>query len=155
MRVCIAGTFNTLHQGHKLLIDTAIKTGGKKGTLFIGIAKGDLLKNKKFIVPYDERERQIRNYLLKKEYHSFEILPIYDKYGFAVDGKYDAIIVSPETKDNAQKINEKRIKEHKKPLIIITIPYVLAQDSQPISSTRILEKEIDCNGKVIKKIKEL
>ena len=154
MRVCIAGTFNTLHRGHKLLIDTAIKTGGENGKLFIGIAKGGLLKNKKFIVPYDERKRRIQNYLLKKNYQCFEILPIYNKYGFAVDGEYDAIVVSPETKDNAQKINEKRIKEQKKPLIIITIPYVLAQDSQPISSTRILKKEIDCNGTIIEKKKK-
>jgi len=71
------------------------------------------------------------------------------KYGPALDGEYDAIIVSPETIKNAQDLNIKRIKMKKKPLKIVEIPYVLAEDNKPISSTRILNKEIDENGRVL------
>ena len=46
--------------------------------------------------------------------------------------------------------NHKRIENRKKSLKIIKIDYVLADDNKPISSTRILNKEIDEDGKVMK-----
>ena len=77
------------------------------------------------------------------------IVPITHKTGPAGYGDYDAIIVSPETFENAQKINIERIKNRKKPLKIIQIPHVKAEDNLPISSTRILNKEINENGQLI------
>jgi len=151
MKVCVAGTFNVFHKGHKLLIDTAIQTAGKTGKIFIGITKGELLKKKKFLIPFEQREQAIRDYLNEKLFHRYEIIPIYDIYGLAIDGSYDAIIVSPETKENAQEINEKRMQKQKNPLEIISIPYILATDKKPISSTRILNNEIDVNGHIVNK----
>jgi pantetheine-phosphate adenylyltransferase len=150
MRVCIGGTFNIFHNGHKLLIDKAFQIAGEKGFVFIGVTEGKILKNKKFVIPFDERVNEIKKYLNEKKYekHS-EIKPIFDIDGQAVKGNFDVIIVSPETIKNAEKINEKRKNDGKKPLIIVTIPFVLAEDKKPISSTRIYEKIIDKNGNVL------
>ena len=47
MKVCIGGTFNTLHKGHKKLFDKAFQISGKNGDVFIGVTKEKTLKNSK------------------------------------------------------------------------------------------------------------
>jgi len=149
MIVCIGGTFNILHKGHKILISKAFEKAGKTGKVFIGVTKGEILQNKIYVKPYNERVNAIKKYLLKQGYDKQAIIkPILDKYGPTIDGEFDAIIVSPETIKNAEEINKKRIANRKNPLEIIKIPFVLAEDKKPISSTRILKKEIDNNGKI-------
>ena len=144
MKVCFSGTFNVLHKGHKLLIDKAFQTAGKNGTVFIGVTKGKMLQKKKFLVPFNERVKAIKEYLEIKGYDKRTVIkPIFDRFGPAVYEEYDAIIVSPETFENAKYINKKRINNGKRPLKIVKIPYVLAEDNKPISSTRILNNEID------------
>ena len=149
MKVCIGGTFNILHKGHKFLIDKAFKTAGKNGFVFIGVTAGIMIKKKKNVKSLKERIKSLNEYLTSKGYKkNAEIKPIYDKYGVALEEEYDAIIVSPETLKTAELINKKRISEKKKPLIIKKISYVLAEDKKPISSTRILNKEINEKGQV-------
>ncbi|MFH1100734.1 MAG: pantetheine-phosphate adenylyltransferase [Methanobacteriota archaeon] len=150
MIVCVAGTFNIFHKGHKQLIDTAFQTAGKNGRVFIGITEGELLREKKFTKPITERKNAVKEYLSIKGYENRSVIKtITDKYDITIDGDFDAIIVSPETIENAHDINKKRISLGKKPLRIIEIPHVLAEDNKPISSTRIFNKEIDENGKVL------
>ena len=152
MRVCLGGTFNIFHKGHKKLIDVAFKTAGKNGKIFIGVIEGNILVKKKFVTPYKNRVKAILKYIKSKDYNqNFEIIPIYDKYGFAVDEDFDSIIVSQETFENANEINEKRILKGKKPLKVIKIPMILACDNKPFSSTRIFKKEIDEDGNIISK----
>ena len=150
MRVCLGGTFNILHKGHKKLFDKAFQTAGENGTVFIGVTHGEMLQKKKNVAPFDKRVNTIKKYLKSKEYDRRAIIkPIYDKYGPTIDEEYNAIIVSPETIINAEEINKKRVNNGKKPLKIIKIPYVLAEDNRPISSTRVLNNEINKEGKVL------
>ncbi len=149
MKVCLGGTFNVLHKGHRALIDTAIQTAGKNGMVFIGVTKGKIAQKKKSGVSFSKRVKTLKKYLERKGYEKHAvILPLFDKYGPAVYGDYDAIIVSPESCQNAVEINLKRKNVGKKPLKIIQIPFVLAEDRKPISATRILEGKIDANGKI-------
>jgi pantetheine-phosphate adenylyltransferase len=152
MKVCLGGTFNILHKGHKCLIDKAFQTAGEDGTVFFGVSKGEKLHQfKKFVKPFDERVGNLKKYLALKKFDKRSvILAIYDNYGLAVDMDFDAIIVSPGTIENAIKINEEREKKGKKPLKIVKISYVLAEDKKPISSTRIFENIIDIDGKTRK-----
>jgi len=147
MRVCIGGTFDRLHKGHKILIKTAFEKAGKNGFVFIGITKGDINSNKKNIQSFEKRKKTIENLLVKKDFISrAEIREIIDKYGPSIDGKFDAIVVSPETEETAIEINKKRKQKGKKPLEIVKIEYVLSEDKKPISSTRIRNQEIDEQG---------
>jgi pantetheine-phosphate adenylyltransferase len=150
MKVCIGGTFNFLHKGHKYLIDKAFQTAGQHDTVFIGVTNGKMLKKKKYVKPFNERVNIIKNYLVSMNFDKRStIQAIYDRYGVAAEGDFDAIIVSPDTVNTAEEINKNRIKKGKKPLEIIKIPFILADDNKIISSTRILNDEIDEDGKIL------
>jgi pantetheine-phosphate adenylyltransferase len=150
MKVCIGGTFDILHDGHKSLIKKAFEVAGNNGYVFIGITSGHVIKHKKVICSFEERKNSIERFLTEQKTNQrFEIKPIDNKFGPSITEDFEAIIVSPATKPTAQEINEKRKELKKNPLKIIEIPYVLAQDRQPISSTRIKRKEIDDRGNIV------
>jgi pantetheine-phosphate adenylyltransferase len=152
MQVCLGGTFNIFHKGHRHLLDKAFETAGKDGFVFIGLSDGYLTSQKKFVTPYTRRSNAIKDYIIGKGFTTkWSISPITTKYGLAIDQDFDAIIVSPETRTNAVEINDKRESLGKKPLRIMEITYILADDNKPISSTRIYNDEIDVEGKIVRK----
>jgi len=151
MNVCIGGTFSPLHKGHKLLIKTACELAGTNGKVFIGLTSVEMVTQKGPIEPYAKRKHALEQFL--KEEHvqaDVEIQPLHDLYGPAIEREYQAIVVSPETKKVAEDINRKRKEQQKKPLRIVVIPLVLAEDHHPICSTRIRRHEIDENGTVLR-----
>jgi len=151
MKVCIGGTFDKLHKGHKTLIKKAFEIAGDKGSVFIGITTDNFAKYKKNVKPLKERINNVQAYLNKKKYYNkYVIKPISDRYGPSINNDFDAIVVSTETIKTAKEINNKRTKIGKKPLEIVEIKPVLAEDGLRISSTRIRNNEIDENGKIIK-----
>jgi len=152
MRVCIGGTFSILHNGHKVIIDKAFETSGKTGSVFIGLTSGDVINKKENVKSLEERKKKLKQYLSKRGFLDRAIIkPILDKYGPSIDDEFDAIVISPETKKTAEDINHKRLMKGKKPLKIIEIPFLVADDGLPISSSRIQNKEIDVNGRILKK----
>jgi uncharacterized protein (UPF0218 family)/phosphopantetheine adenylyltransferase len=56
------------------------------------------------------------------------------------------IVCTPETQHNCDKINQMRIESNLVPLEFIVVDHVLAQDGQPISSSRIRQGCIDRKG---------
>jgi pantetheine-phosphate adenylyltransferase len=151
MKVCVGGTFDKLHKGHKTLIKKAFELAGEKGNVFIGVTTDDFAKDKKNVKSLNERVKNIQKYLKKEGHHNkYTIKSISDKFGPSIHGDFDAIIVSSETIKTAKEINNKRTKIGKKPLEIVEIKPVLAEDGLHISSTRIRNNEIDENGKIIK-----
>ena len=151
MNVCIGGTFDHLHNGHKALITKAFEIAGKEGSVFIGIIKGELAQKKGNIEPYIKRKQAVKRFLSDKKLSENVIIkPIYEKYGPSINGDFDAIIISPDTYSTAEEINIKRRDRNMKPLAIIEIPFVLAEDQQPISSSRIRKKIINNRGEVLK-----
>ena len=150
MKICVGGTFNNLHKGHKLLLKKAFEKAGKDGTVFIGISAEGLVKSKEKTKHLDIRKKELEKYLLKEGYiNQAVIVPITNKYGLTLDEDFDAIVISPETEKIALQINNKRVLKGRRPLTIIRVPFVLAEDRKPISSTRINNKEIDENGNLL------
>ena len=150
MRVCLGGTFNILYDGHKRLFDKSLEVAGEGGSVHIGVTVGEVINHKKNVNSFDFRKKVILDYISGKNLKTrVEVLPIDNKFGLAVEKDYDAIVVSPETRFNALEINKRREELGNKALKIVEIPHVLAEDGRPISSTRILNKEINANGKVL------
>jgi len=148
VRVALGGTFEPLHEGHKKLIDVAVKIGGKN--LTIGIKCDKMARSRmRSVLPYKIRAENVRRYVLKKYGFEPEIVKITNPYGKTLEVDFDYLIVSPETYEMAIKINKKRLELGKREIKIVKVDWVLAEDGKPISSTRIKKGEIDRYGRRI------
>jgi len=142
----VAGTFDILHKGHRRLIEEAFRRGE---FVVIGITTDEFGKAKK---PLKVRKRNLEKFLKARYPGRYEIVEINDEYGTAIeDEELEAIVVSEETYPKAEEINRIREDRGLKKLIIYKVPMVLAEDGKPISSTRVLNGEIDKDGKLLKK----
>ena len=150
MKICVGGTFDILHKGHKALLDRAFEIAGEKGVVFIGISDEKLASQKGVISSYEERKERVEDYLREKGYRNYKIIPISNKYGLTLDEDFDVIVVSEETSEVAKEINRIRRKKGLKEIRIEKIPMVMAEDGKPISSTRIRKGEIDEEGRMLK-----
>jgi cytidyltransferase-like protein len=146
--VAVGGTFDSLHRGHKILIRTAFRAGDR---VIIGLARNgfvkQLVKNHR-VDSYPMRRRELFSFLRKERFAGrAKIVPLDDPYGPAIkDSTIGALVVSRLTQKTAGKINAIRRHRGLKPLPILSIGMVVAEDFEPISSTRIRAGEIDREG---------
>lgn len=143
-KVIVGGTFDLLHAGHKALLSGAFLLG----EVTIGLVSDKMaerLKNRE-VWRYEDRRKELENWIKKP----VRIIELNDKFGPTLKEDFDYIVVSPETYETAVLINKERQKLNKKPIEIVRIEFVLAQDGKPISSTRIFKGEIDREGKLLR-----
>jgi pantetheine-phosphate adenylyltransferase len=153
MKVVIGGTFNHLHTGHLALLRKAFAIGD---SVYIGLTKDDYAQSRKpdqKIMKYAERKEKLTR-AAESLGKDFRIMPLSDRFGPSITGDFDVIVVSEETYKTGLEVNRRRRKNGLKPLRIVKIKYVLAEDSLPISSSRIAKGEIDTSGKLNKKNKK-
>ena len=151
-KVAVGGTFDELHSGHKALISKAFEVGEK---VVIGLSSDKFVSKMSKAhktASYAERFKELHTYLENAGLVSkAEIVQLKDPYGLTLSGKdLDALVVSKETESIAEKINEIRNKAKLKPLIIVTVDMVQAENCIPISTTRIRKGEIDRSGHMMK-----
>jgi pantetheine-phosphate adenylyltransferase len=152
MNVCLGGTFDPFHKGHEALLKKAFEVAGDHGFVFIGLTSDTIAKRKGVVHSFSERKRFLEESLKRMGLSGRStIQPLTDKYGPTIEGDFNAIVVSEETAPTAKEINRKRQHHGKKPLQIFIVPFVLAQDKEPISSSRIRRKEIDAQGTLLRK----
>lgn len=132
MRLNVSGTFNSIHAGHEKLLGKTFSLGDE---VVIGLTSDAYCKDHgKQAAPYAEREQALLAFLASKGWIA-EIKPIDSVDGFAVDdASLEGIVVSEETKKNAEKINFKRQLKGLRPLVIISIPIVKSAGGKKISS---------------------
>ncbi|MFP4002091.1 MAG: pantetheine-phosphate adenylyltransferase [Thermoplasmata archaeon] len=148
-KVIVGGTFDHLHIGHEELLRTAIQ----EGKTTVGLVSDEMLEDWKPEVDnsYEERKRELEEFL--SIYEGWKIVKIDDPYRKAVDGDFDVLVVSYETRERGEEINDMRGKKGKKPLDIIEVEPVLAEDLLPIKSSRIRQGEINNEGERLKSVK--
>jgi pantetheine-phosphate adenylyltransferase len=153
-KVAVGGTFQYFHDGHAKLIEKAFEIAGD-GKVYIGLTSDEMVSKSHSIDSYKKRRNQLLQFIKEMGFPDdrYEITKLNDPYGPTLEEDFDYIIVSPETYPVALKINRIREEKGKKPLEIIYVEYVLAEDGIPISSTRIAEGEIDRHGRLKKDIK--
>ncbi len=151
--VAMGGTFDVLHKGHRSLLETAFRLGTR---VVIGVTANEFartLHKPHKVDPYELRLQELRRYLKRKGYlRRASIRPLYDPFGPTLTSRsIDAIIVSRRTLPTARRINLARRKRKLRPLAVIPIDLVLAQDLRPISSTRVRRRIITREGKLVKR----
>ncbi len=148
-KVALGGTFDKFHEGHRKLIAKAFSIGQE---VLIGVTSDEFAGSKGNIEPCKVRMSKLKS-VLNNFNGKYYIARLDEPYGPTVYAdNIDAIVVSEETEPTALQINDERSKKGLKPLDIITIKMLLAEDGKPISSTRIREGEIDVKGELLKDI---
>lgn len=108
----VAGTFDVLHKGHRVLIEEAFKRGE---FVLVGITKDGFKEAK----PMKVRKRNLDKLLRARYPERYEIVEIEDELGPAVvNPDLDALIVSEETYSKAAVINKLRKEKGLKKLVI-------------------------------------
>ncbi|MFW6083212.1 MAG: pantetheine-phosphate adenylyltransferase [Thermoplasmatota archaeon] len=149
-KVILGGTFDHVHIGHQRFLETALEIGETT----VCLVSDEMLKKWKpeVINSYKERKRKLEAFLSRFD-QDWRIIPISDPYKEAVEGEYDVLVVSYDTKERGKEINEKRKEKDKEPLEMKTVKPVLADDLLPVNSSRIREGEINEVGERLKPVK--
>ncbi len=154
MRVAVAGTFGPLHDGHRTLFEHALRFGDDG--VVVAVTGGGLAVETRHeprpIPSLEDRTAAVTEAIadLNRWDREVEIRTLEGEYGIATDeSAIDALVVSPETAPELEAINDRRRERGFEPLSGIVAPYVLADDGERISSTRIVRGEIDERGRVL------
>ena len=149
MHVALGGTFDPVHDGHRALFERAFELGD----VTVGLTTDDLAAETRHVDRYvrsfeDRRRDLVSEVATVAEAHDreFEVRPLKAPTGIATEPGFDALVVSPETRDGGERINEIRRERGLDPLAIEVVGHVIAADDERISSTRIVRGEIDRHG---------
>ena len=80
VKVALGGTFEPLHEGHKKLIEVAVKLGGRDIT--IGITSDKMARARiRSVLPFSIRAENVRRYVLQTYGFEPQIVKITTPYG--------------------------------------------------------------------------
>ncbi|MGP8321010.1 MAG: phosphopantetheine adenylyltransferase [Methanosarcinaceae archaeon] len=147
-KVAVGGTFEYLHDGHKVLIKKAFELAAG-GEVYIGLTSNKMARQRsRNVNDYQIRKKNLLQYIESLGFSDerYLIVELTDPYGMTLYYDFDYIVVSPETFSVALLINKLREQKGYSPIKIINIECVMADDEVPISSTRIACGEIDEQG---------
>ncbi len=148
--IATGGTFDIIHRGHLTLLSDAFAISDK---VIIGLTSDELAKKKgKLLINKYENRLENLTAVISKEFpnSSFQISKLDNDFGPAVLEKgVEALVVSDETSNQGDILNQLRAEKKLTPVKIITVPMFLAKDGTRISTTRIKNSEIDTEGNLL------
>lgn len=162
----LGGTFTPIHNGHRALLHKAFQTashdGPDDGHVLVGLTSTSLASETRsdpshveLLGGFEKRRETLEGELERtaEAYTaSYEVVRLEDTGGPAETREdVDALVVSPEAKAQrrAYELNQSRRERGLRPLEIHTPPFVIAEDGDRISSTRIRNGEIDVHGRLL------
>ena len=151
--VAIGGTFDEIHIGHLSLFSKAFEVSDK---VIIGVTSDEFASKARgknnLNHNYNQRVANVKKIIEKRfGFNNYQITKLDDEYGpTPLSADVDALVASSETANKGVEINKMRWKNGLKPLNIILVDMMKAEDGNPISSSRIRAGEIDASGKLLK-----
>jgi pantetheine-phosphate adenylyltransferase len=152
-KVVVGGTFDYLHDGHIAILSKAFELGE---FVLLGICSDEmqelLRKDSAGIQALAVRMWTVLDLLHQKRWlERTDVRVLSDPFGPAVEDKgLEAIVVSPDTRARAEELNKLRVSKGLAPLEMVEVPFVIAEDGQPISSIKVRYGEMDPRGKLLK-----
>lgn len=140
-RVCVGGTFDIFHEGHRRLLRKVVEVARGNGVL-IGITSDEFASEfrERKIHSFEQRSEAVSEFL-EELGCDFVIVKLHNFHGpAATDPSITGIVVSPDTLENAERINRMRRKNSLAPLKVIEIEMVYGEDGEPVSSSGLAEK---------------
>jgi cytidyltransferase-like protein len=152
--VATGGTFDEIHIGHLALLSKAFEMGKR---VVIGVSSDefvDIVKGKgKITHTYEQRVANLR-LVIQANFGDviYEISKLNTTHGpTVISSEVNALVASSETAKKGSEINEIRSTKGIKPLAIVIVDMIRAEDGAPISSSRIRTGQIDPQGKLLKR----
>lgn len=148
--VCVGGTFDHAHAGHRLLLACAVAVTERR--LDVGITSEALLANKKYkdyLQTYSKREQFCKDFIKASAPVGLSVNfgPLDENWPIAATREdVDALIVSEETVEGGLKINEERVKRGFGELELVVVDVLGKKEnssSSKLSSTRLRELEAE------------
>ncbi|KAF6028484.1 COASY [Bugula neritina] len=146
----LGGTFDSIHNGHKVLLGAAIALTNK--SLTIGVTDQAMNQRKtlhELITLIEDRKAAVREFVEQvRPEIEYEVVTLRDVYGPTVtDEKLQCIVVSEETKKGADMINQQRVGRGFSPMAKFCIPLVAddshdAHQDAKVSSSSIREQKL-------------
>ena len=145
--IATGGTFDIIHKGHIELLKKAFEISSN---VIIGLTSDELAekKGKKITNDYSARLSSLISVIEQKFPGStFRISKLENDFGPAVlEEGVQAMVVSEETSFQGEILNKLRAEKNLPSVKIVVVPMVLAEDGKIISTTRIINSEIDYEG---------
>jgi pantetheine-phosphate adenylyltransferase len=162
----LGGTFTPIHNGHRALLHKAFQTashdGPGDGHVVVGLTSPDLASETRsdpshaaLLGSFADRRDALLTELdrIGDAYTAtWEVIRLEDPGGPAADRPdLDALVTSPESKAQrrAYDINRERVDRGLSPLEIHTPPFIVDEEGNRISSTRIRNGEVDVFGRIL------
>lgn len=139
----VAGTFDVLHDGHKALLRRAFEVGDR---VVVGITSDSMASSgREESVPLELRSSELRRFL--DTLGQYSLFVIEDMYGpDEVMDTVDVLVVSEETLENGNRLNERRAERGRPPMELSVVPLVMSTTGSKISASAILRGEYGRSG---------
>ncbi|XP_011176156.1 bifunctional coenzyme A synthase [Solenopsis invicta] len=138
--VVLGGTFDRLHNGHKILLSEAALRCTER--LTVGVTDTNMITGKilwELIQPCCQRISEVVDFLEDVDSSiTHNVVPINDMYGPTKDDPtFEMIVVSEETKRGGDKVNELRMQKNLNKLDIYTVKLAIDEDHREYEEAKI------------------
>jgi pantetheine-phosphate adenylyltransferase len=146
----LGGTFDHLHVGHQALLATAFSVGNE---VAIGLTTdGFVARHPKpagtRLQRYSARRASLVRWL-RANYPSrrWRVVPLDDPFGGSLEPGVGVLVVSRDTEKGGRAVNRQRRRLGRPAVPVVSVPLVLADDLEPVSSRRVRSGEIGPDGR--------